>query len=197
MGLSLYTWVLFIKIQSLEPRGGNEMTKHFVNEQRNWDERLKKHKRNQKPRDKGASISSLASAFHVCGVQWKSKPHITIQAPVGPHLVSFITMKKMYNVVRVFNLGGVWKLNFFNFFFSLNSNDIEVHEVPSNAHYLVYTNMFSGDEQVMRSSRKETLGNANKDVPTLWLLTWVSPKEHWVLCQKEVVVTSSFFKMRE
>lgn len=59
------------------------------------------------------------------------------------------------------------KAQFFIFFFSLNSNDIEVHEVPSDAHYLVCTNMFSGDEQVMRSSRKETLGNANKDVPTL------------------------------
>lgn len=101
----------------------------------------------------------------------------------------------MYNVVRVFNLGGVWKLNLF--FFSLNSNDIEIQEVPSEAYYLVCTKIFSGDEQVMRSSRKETLGNANKDVPTLWLLTWVSPNEHWILCQKEVVVISSFLKMRK
>lgn len=55
----------------------------------------------------------------------------------------------------------------FYFFFPQNSNDIKVHEVPSDAHYLVCTDMFSGDEQVMRNSRKETLGNANKDVPTL------------------------------
>ena len=101
--LALRGWVLLMKIQPLESRGLSEMAKHTAG-QRNLDERLKNKTRgirNQVAR----GPHSAAGRSSLCPLDaMKSEQHITIQAPVGFHLISFVAMKKLYNVDRIFNL---------------------------------------------------------------------------------------------